>query len=151
MNLNYIGPLLMRFGTPDQQQELLPPMARGEVLWTQLFSEPDAGSDLASLRTRAEDCGGHFVVNGQKIWSSYADAPADWGLLLARTNAGVAKHAGISVFVLDMTTPGDHGAGRSPPWPVPTSSTRCFSTTSSYRVPISSVRKTAGGRSSPLD
>ncbi len=106
MNLNYIGPLLMRFGTPDQQQELLPPMARGEALWTQLFSEPEAGSDLASLRTRAEDRGGHFVVNGQKIWSSYADAPADLGLLLARTNAGVAKHAGISVFVLDMTTPG---------------------------------------------
>ena len=106
MNLNYIGPLLMRFGTPDQQQEFLTPMARGDVLWTQLFSEPDAGSDLASLRTRAEDRGDHFIVNGQKIWSSYADAPADYGLLLARTNTGVAKHAGISVFLLDMTTPG---------------------------------------------
>ena len=106
MNLNYIGPLLMRFGTPDQRAEFLPPMARGEALWTQLFSEPDAGSDLASLRTRARDEGDHFVVNGQKIWSSYADAPADWGLLLARTDADVAKHAGISVFLLDMTTPG---------------------------------------------
>jgi len=106
MNLNYIGPLLMRFGTPDQRAEFLSPMARGDALWTQLFSEPDAGSDLASLRTRARDDGDHFVVNGQKIWSSYADAPADWGLLLARTDPDVAKHAGISVFLLDMTTPG---------------------------------------------
>lgn len=106
MNLNYIGPLLMRFGTPAQQEELLPPMARGEMIWTQLFSEPDAGSDLASLQTRARDEGDHFVVNGQKIWSSYADAPADFGLLLARTDPSVPKHAGISVFVLDMTTPG---------------------------------------------
>ncbi|GMU78318.1 MAG: acyl-CoA dehydrogenase [Acidimicrobiia bacterium] len=106
MNLNYIGPLIMRFGTPDQQAAFLPRMARGEVIFTQLFSEPDAGSDLASLRTRAEDRGDHFVVNGQKIWSSYADAPADFGLLLARTNPDVAKHAGISVFLLDMTTPG---------------------------------------------
>jgi alkylation response protein AidB-like acyl-CoA dehydrogenase len=106
MNLNYIGPLLMRFGTPDQRAEFLAPMARGDALWTQLFSEPDAGSDLASLRTRARDEGDHFVVNGQKIWSSYADAPADWGLLLARTDPDVAKHAGISVFILDMTTPG---------------------------------------------
>jgi len=106
MNLNYIGPLLMRFGTPDQRAEFLPPMARGDALWTQLFSEPDAGSDLASLRTRARDEGDHFVVNGQKIWSSYADAPADWGLLLARTDPDVAKHAGISVLLLDMTTPG---------------------------------------------
>jgi alkylation response protein AidB-like acyl-CoA dehydrogenase len=106
MNLNYIGPLIMRFGTPDQRAEFLPPMAHGEAMWTQLFSEPDAGSDLASLRTRARDDGDHFVVNGQKIWSSYADAPADWGLLLARTDPDVAKHAGISVFLLDMTTPG---------------------------------------------
>jgi len=106
MNLNYIGPLLMRFGTPDQRAEFLPPMARGDALWTQLFSEPDAGSDLASLRTRARDEGDHFVVNGQKIWSSYADAPADWGLLLARTDPDVAKHSGISVFLLDMKTTG---------------------------------------------
>lgn len=106
MNLNYIGPLIMRFGTDAQKAQHLPAMARGEVIWTQLFSEPDAGSDLASLRTRAEDRGDHFVVNGQKIWSSYADAPADYGLLLARTNPDVPKHAGISVFLLDMRSPG---------------------------------------------
>lgn len=106
MNLNYIGPLIMRFGSPEQRAQFLPLMARGEVIFTQLFSEPDAGSDLASLQTKARDEGDHFVVNGQKIWSSYADAPADWGLLLARTNPDAPKHAGISVFLLDMTTPG---------------------------------------------
>src|SRR5205085_441733 len=106
MNLNYIGPLVMRFGTPDQQRRFLPPMAQGEVIWCQGFSEPDAGSDLASLTTVAEDRGDHFVVNGQKIWTSYADAPADWCLLLARTNRGAPKHRGISVLLVDMRTPG---------------------------------------------
>ncbi len=106
MNLNYIGPLIMRFGTPEQQRRFLPPMARGEVIWTQGFSEPGAGSDLASLSTRAEERGDHFLVNGQKIWSSYADAPADWSLLLVRTDPGVPKHEGISVLLVDMTTPG---------------------------------------------
>jgi len=106
MNLNYIGPLVMRFGTPEQQARFLPPMARGEVIWCQGFSEPDAGSDLASLRTRATDRGDHFVVNGQKIWTSYADAPADWCLLLARTDPDAPKHAGISVLLVDMSTPG---------------------------------------------
>src|SRR5207237_6896294 len=106
MNLNYIGPLIMRFGTADQQERFLPPMARGDVIWTQGFSEPNAGSDLASLATRAEDRGDHFVVNGQKIWSSYADAPADWCLLLVRTDARRPKHEGISVLLVDLATPG---------------------------------------------
>jgi alkylation response protein AidB-like acyl-CoA dehydrogenase len=106
MNLNYIGPLIMRFGTPEQKDRFLPPMSRGEVIWTQGFSEPNAGSDLASLITRAEDHGDHFVVNGQKIWSSYADAPAEWCLLLARTDPSGAKHEGISVLLVDLATPG---------------------------------------------
>jgi len=106
MNLNYIGPLIMRFGTPEQRARFLPPMAQGQVIWTQGFSEPDAGSDLASLSTRAEDRGEHFVVNGQKIWSSYADAPADWCLLLVRTDARAAKHDGISVLLVDLGSPG---------------------------------------------
>jgi alkylation response protein AidB-like acyl-CoA dehydrogenase len=106
MNLNYIGPLVMRFGSPEQQARFLPPMARGEVIWCQGFSEPDAGSDLASLITRAEDRGDHFVVTGQKIWTSYADAPADWCLLLARSEPTAPKHRGISVLLVDMTTPG---------------------------------------------
>ncbi len=106
MNLNYIGPLIMRFGSPDQQQRFLPPMARGEVIWCQGFSEPDAGSDLASLATRAEHRGDHFVVNGRKLWTSYADAPADWCLLLVRTDPDAPKHRGISVLLVDMSTPG---------------------------------------------
>ena len=106
MNLNYIGPLIMRFGTPEQQQRFLPLMAQGDVLWCQGFSEPGAGSDLASLSTRAVDAGDHFVVNGQKIWTSYADAPAEWCLLLVRTNADAPKHKGISVLLVEMATPG---------------------------------------------
>ena len=107
MNLNYIGPLIMRFGTAAQQRRFLEPMARGEVIWCQGFSEPDAGSDLASLRTRADERDDGFVVNGRKIWTSYADAPADWCLLLARTDPPEPnKHHGISVLLVDMTTPG---------------------------------------------
>jgi alkylation response protein AidB-like acyl-CoA dehydrogenase len=106
MNLNYIGPMIMRFGTPEQKQRFLPPMAAGNVLWTQGFSEPDAGSDLGSLKTRATDLGDVFVVNGQKIWNSYADAPAEWCLLLARTDPDAPKHKGISVLLVDMKTPG---------------------------------------------
>ena len=106
MNLNYIGPLIMRFGTPEQQARHLPRMAAGDVLWCQGFSEPEAGSDLASLKTRAVRDGDHYVVNGQKIWNSYADAPADHCLLLARTNAEVKKQQGISMFLVDMRTPG---------------------------------------------
>ena len=81
-------------------------MAAGDVLWCQGFSEPEAGSDLASLKTRAVRDGDHYVVNGQKIWNSYADAPADHCLLLARTNAEVKKQQGISMFLVDMRTPG---------------------------------------------
>lgn len=106
MNLNFIGPLIMRFGTDAQKQRFLPPMARGDVVWTQGFSEPGAGSDLASLSTRAHWDGGQFVVNGSKIWSSYADAPADWCLLLARSNPDVPKREGISVLLADMRTAG---------------------------------------------
>jgi alkylation response protein AidB-like acyl-CoA dehydrogenase len=106
MNLNYIGPLIMRFGTPEQQARHLPRMAAGDVLWCQGFSEPEAGSDLASLKTRAVRDGDHYVVNGQKIWNSYADAPADHCLLLARTNTEVKKQVGISMFLVDMRTPG---------------------------------------------
>lgn len=106
MNLNYIGPCIMRFGSDEQKRAFLPAMAEGRVLWTQGFSEPNAGSDLASLRTRAEPRGDHFVVNGQKIWSSYADAPADWCFLLARTDPAAEKHRGLSVLLVDMRTPG---------------------------------------------
>ncbi len=106
MNLNYIGPCIMRFGTEEQKRRFLPPMAAGRVLWTQGFSEPGAGSDLASLTTRAEDRGDHLVVNGQKTWNSYADAPAEWCFLLVRTDPTAPKHEGLSVLLVDMRTPG---------------------------------------------
>jgi alkylation response protein AidB-like acyl-CoA dehydrogenase len=96
---------LLEFGTTAQKDELLPRIRSGEHIWCQLFSEPDAGSDLASLRTRAEPDGDGFVVTGQKIWSTDAHW-ADMGLLLARTDPSAAKHAGITAFVVPMALPG---------------------------------------------
>jgi alkylation response protein AidB-like acyl-CoA dehydrogenase len=106
MNLNYIGPCIMRFGTAEQKARFLPPMAAGDVVWTQGFSEPGAGSDLAAVATRAEPRGDGFVVRGQKIWTSYADAPADWCFLLARTSTTERRHEGLSVLLVDMRSPG---------------------------------------------
>lgn len=102
MNVNWIGPTLMRHGTPAQQERYIPPIARGETIWCQGFSEPEAGSDLASLRTRAEKHSAGYRINGQKIWTSYA-TDADTCFLLARTGAG---KDGISIFLLPMDTPG---------------------------------------------
>ena len=99
-----LGPALLKFGSEAQKLEHLPPIARGEIRWCQGYSEPNAGSDLASLATRAEDKGDHFVVNGQKIWTSYADQ-ADWIFCLVRTDAA-KKHTGISFVLFDMASPG---------------------------------------------
>ncbi len=96
---------LLQFGTREQQTTYLPKIRNFEHVWCQLFSEPDAGSDLASMRTTAIRDGDRFVVNGQKVWSTNA-AFSDMGYLLARTDPSVAKHAGISAFALDMTLPG---------------------------------------------
>jgi alkylation response protein AidB-like acyl-CoA dehydrogenase len=96
---------LIHFGTDAQRREYLPRIRSYEHVWCQLFSEPDAGSDLAGMRTVALRDGDHFVVNGQKVWSTNAFF-SDMGYLLARTNPSVPKHAGISAFVLDMKTPG---------------------------------------------
>ena len=106
MNLNYIGPCIMRFGSAAQKRRFLPPMAEGRVIWTQGFSEPNAGSDLAALTTRAEERDDHYVVTGQKIWNSYADAPAEWCFLLVRTDPTAPRHRGLSVLLVDMRTPG---------------------------------------------
>jgi acyl-CoA dehydrogenase len=100
-----LGPALLKYGTEAQKKEYLPKIVRGEIRWCQGYSEPNAGSDLASLATRAEDKGDHYLVNGQKIWTSYADK-ADWIFCLVRTNPTAPKHLGISFVLFDMTTPG---------------------------------------------
>lgn len=99
-----LGPALLKFGNEAQKREHLPKIARGEIRWCQGYSEPNAGSDLASLATKAEDRGDHFLVSGQKIWTSYADQ-ADWIFCLVRTDTA-KKHTGISFVLFDMTTPG---------------------------------------------
>lgn len=103
MNVNWIGPALMRFGTEEQRQRYLPPIAAGDAIWCQGFSEPGAGSDLAALRTRAERDGDIYRINGQKIWTSYA-ARAENCFLLART--GADRKTGISILIVPMDTPG---------------------------------------------
>lgn len=105
MNINWIGPAIMRFGTPEQKDFFLPRMARGELLWGQGFSEPEAGSDLAALRTSARLEGDHFVLNGRKIWTSYGDI-ADYYFVVCRTLAGSSRREGCSVLLVDMTLPG---------------------------------------------
>ena len=102
--LMMLAPVLHEFATEEQKQRFLPPIARGEIRWCQGYSEPGAGSDLAGLKTRAEDDGDHWIVNGQKIWTSYADQ-SDWIFCLVRTNAE-SKHGGISFLLIDMTSPG---------------------------------------------
>lgn len=105
MNVNWIGPTLMRFGTEDQKRRYVPQMAEGKAIWCQGFSEPNAGSDLASIRTRAERDGDEYVINGTKIWTSYA-AMAEHCFLLARTAGGAEGKAGIAIFLVPMSTPG---------------------------------------------
>jgi acyl-CoA dehydrogenase len=100
-----LGPALLKFGNEAQKREHLPKIARGEIRWCQGYSEPNAGSDLAALATRAEDRGDHFLVNGQKIWTSYADK-ADWIFCLVRTDSAAKKHTGISFVLFDMASPG---------------------------------------------
>ncbi|MCZ8087867.1 MAG: acyl-CoA dehydrogenase family protein [Brevundimonas sp.] len=100
-----LGPALLKFGTEEQKQTFLPPIVRGEIRWCQGYSEPGAGSDLAGLQTRAEDRGDHWIVNGQKVWTSYADK-ADWIFCLVRTDPEAPKHLGISFVLFDMATPG---------------------------------------------
>jgi len=100
-----LAPVLMQYGTPEQKARYLPPILKGEELWCQGYSEPNAGSDLASLRTSAVRDGDHFVVNGQKIWTTLA-AFADRMFMLVRTNKSAKKQAGISFILVDMKTPG---------------------------------------------
>ena len=100
-----LGPALLAFGTEEQKQRFLPEIVRGEIRWCQGYSEPGAGSDLAAVQTKAEDRGDHWIVNGQKVWTSYADK-ADWIFCLVRTDPEAPKHLGISFVLFDMATPG---------------------------------------------
>jgi alkylation response protein AidB-like acyl-CoA dehydrogenase len=105
IGLGMCAPTILMFGTEEQKRALLPGLLRADTLWCQLFSEPGAGSDIASLQTRAVRDGDEWVVNGQKVWTSGAHY-CDYGLMLARTNPDVPKHRGISMFVVAMRTPG---------------------------------------------
>ena len=102
--ISMLGPVLLKYGSEEQKAAHLPPIARGELRWCQGYSEPAAGSDLASLATRAEDQGDHYLVNGQKIWTSYANY-ADWIFCLVRTDTST-KHGGISFLLFDMQSAG---------------------------------------------
>jgi len=102
--ISMLGPALLKYGNEEQKKRFLTEIARGEIRWCQGYSEPGAGSDLAGLQTKAEDKGDHYLVNGQKVWTSYADQ-ADWIFCLVRTS-GESKHGGISFLLFDMESPG---------------------------------------------
>ncbi|MFL6857246.1 MAG: acyl-CoA dehydrogenase family protein [Allosphingosinicella sp.] len=103
--ISMLGPALLKYGSEAQKKHYLPQIARGEIRWCQGYSEPGAGSDLASLQTKCEDKGDHWLVNGQKVWTSYADK-ADWIFCLVRTDPAAPKHQGISFLLFDMASPG---------------------------------------------
>lgn len=103
--LDMLGPALLLYATEEQKQQYIPDIINGKIRWCQGYSEPNAGSDLASLRTKAEDMGDHYLINGSKVWTSYADK-ADWIFCLVRTDFDCPKHEGISFLLFDMTTEG---------------------------------------------
>ncbi|MFZ4688124.1 MAG: acyl-CoA dehydrogenase family protein [Polymorphobacter sp.] len=135
-----LGPALLKYGNEAQKLEHLPKIARGEIRWCQGYSEPGAGSDLASLRTSAILEGDHYVVNGQKVWTSYADK-ADWIFCLVRTDPAAAKHLGISFLLFDMTSP---GVSTSPIKLISGASPFCQTFFDNVKVPAENLMGTAG-------
>ena len=103
--LDMLGPALLLYATEEQKQQYIPDIINGKIRWCQGYSEPNAGSDLASLRTKAEDMGDHYLINGSKVWTSYADK-ADWIFCLVRTDFDCPKHEGISFLLFDMASEG---------------------------------------------
>ncbi len=103
--ISMLGPALLKFGSEQLKRQHFPPIVRGEIRWAQGYSEPNAGSDLASLQARAEDMGDHYLLNGSKVWTSYGDL-GDWMFCLVRTDSEAKKHDGISFVLFDMATPG---------------------------------------------
>ena len=135
-----LGPALLKYGSEDQKLEHLPPIARGEIRWCQGYSEPGAGSDLASLRTSAILDGDHYTVNGQKVWTSYADQ-ADWIFCLVRTDPAAPKHLGISFLLFDMASP---GVSTSPIRLISGASPFCQTFFDDVRVPAANLVGTSG-------
>ncbi|OSZ72170.1 acyl-CoA dehydrogenase [Sphingomonas sp. IBVSS1] len=135
-----LGPALLKYGNEAQKKEHLPRIARGEIRWCQGYSEPGAGSDLASLRTSAEDMGDHYLVNGSKVWTSYADK-ADWIFCLVRTDPAAPKHLGISFLLFDMASP---GVSTSPIKLISGSSPFCQTFFDNVKVPKENLMGTAG-------
>jgi acyl-CoA dehydrogenase len=135
-----LGPALLKYGNEAQKLEHLPRIARGEIRWCQGYSEPGAGSDLASLRTSAEDKGDHYLVNGSKVWTSYADK-ADWIFCLVRTDASGPKHQGISFLLFDMAS---EGVSTSPIKLISGSSPFCQTFFDNVKVPKENLMGTPG-------
>jgi acyl-CoA dehydrogenase len=135
-----LGPALLKYGNEAQKLEHLPKIARGEIRWCQGYSEPGAGSDLASLRTSAEDKGDHYLVNGSKVWTSYADK-ADWIFCLVRTDPAAPKHLGISFLLFDMAS---EGVSTSPIKLISGSSPFCQTFFDNVKVPKENLMGTAG-------
>ncbi len=133
--LTMIGPLLLQEGSEELRRRHLPPIVRGQIRWCQGYSEPGAGSDLAGLKTRAERDGDDFIVNGQKIWTSYADK-ADWMFLLVRTDQGSKKQDGITFILMDMESP---GISVKPIRLISGASPFCESFFADVRVPVANV------------
>ena len=130
-----LGPALLEFASHEQKLEFLPPICRGEIRWCQGYSEPGYGSDLAGLQTRAEDHGDYYLVNGAKIWTSYADV-ADWIFCLVRTDAAAPKHEGISFLLFDMD---DAGVTTSPIMLISGASPFCQTFFDNVKVPKSQL------------